>query len=159
NARTCPRTASCRPERPWTARPPRLAASAREPEAASCRSSGRDDTRADRVRGGQRDHEKHEGKRPSRIRFVQKIFCTKTLRYLRYSSCLRGPIGRCELSPHVARDLDDQLQLGFLLIDAERVAFGVAGEAALRAERELFDRHELRRLVDAPFDVVLVLER
>src|ERR1051326_2075208 len=62
-------------------------------------------------------------------------------------------------SPHLARDVEDQFELRFLLIDGERVAFGVAREAALRAERELLDRHELRGLVDPPLHVVLLLER
>src|SRR6266699_897395 len=63
------------------------------------------------------------------------------------------------LPPHLTRYLDDQFELGLFLIDGERVALGVAGEAALRAQRQLLERHEFRRFVDAPLDVVLLLER
>ena len=55
--------------------------------------------------------------------------------------------------------LDDQPQLGELLVEGERVALDGGGEAALRGEAELVERDVLRGLVDPALEGVLVLER
>ena len=68
-----------------------------------------------------------------------------------------GSAGR--LSPRPRGGLDDQPQLGDLLVERERVALDRGGEAALRGQAELVERHVLRRLVDAALELVLVLER
>src|SRR5262245_6024467 len=63
------------------------------------------------------------------------------------------------LPPHLFGDLDHFTHLGPLLRLGEHVAFLGRGEAALRAERELLERRELCRLVDAALDQVLGLQR
>src|SRR4051794_19663942 len=67
--------------------------------------------------------------------------------------------GESSLRPHLVGELDDLAHLGPLLVLREDVAFLGAGEAALRAERELLDRCEFRRLVDAALDVLDLLQR
>src|SRR5712691_8876535 len=76
----------------------------------------------------------------------------------------RNPImmiqSQCSMSaPHFARGLDDEAQLGDLLVPGQCVAVDGRGEAALRAEAELIERHEFRRLVDSPLQRILALER
>src|SRR5215472_19093232 len=66
---------------------------------------------------------------------------------------------RAMLPPHLVGDLDDHAQLRPLLLVRERVAVLGRREAALRRERELVERHEFRRRLDAPLDVILALER
>src|SRR5215471_11324622 len=64
---------------------------------------------------------------------------------------LRGP-------PHLARGLDDEAQLGDLARNVHGIAADAAGEAALRAQRQLLERRVLRRLVDASLELVFGLE-
>src|SRR4051794_36689122 len=61
-------------------------------------------------------------------------------------------------APDVRRDVDDGTDLGPLLLVGEDVALLRGGEAALRAERELLERDEGARVVDAVLDRVRVLE-
>src|SRR6266850_3814905 len=61
--------------------------------------------------------------------------------------------------PDVARDVDDPLELLPLLVFGELVAVVRARESALRREAEVLQRHILRRLVDAPLQALLALER
>src|SRR6202008_946916 len=58
------------------------------------------------------------------------------------------------LPPHPLRHLDDARELRLLLGVPERIALSRAAEAALRAQRELLDRRDLRRLVDAPGELI-----
>src|SRR5260370_11731427 len=67
------------------------------------------------------------------------------------------PVG--SLAPHLARHLDDEAELGFLFLDRQRVAVDGRGEAALRAEAELLERHVAGRLLDAALQFVLGFER
>ena len=53
-------------------------------------------------------------------------------------------------SPRPPRRLDHQLQLAALLVPGQQVAERRRGEAALRRDRQVLERHVLRRLVDAP---------
>ena len=53
---------------------------------------------------------------------------------------------RAGLAPDLVRDLDDQLELGQLLVDRQAVALLGRGEAALAGEAELVDVDVLRRL-------------
>src|SRR6185503_8566979 len=46
------------------------------------------------------------------------------------------------LAPDLARGLDAEAELGLFLLDGEVVAVVSAGEAALRADAEVFHRHE-----------------
>src|SRR5262245_42307916 len=62
------------------------------------------------------------------------------------------------LAPDLAGGLDAKPQLRALLFLGEVVAVVGAGEAALRADAEVLERHELRSLLDAPFQDVLGLE-
>src|SRR5438105_5033859 len=63
---------------------------------------------------------------------------------------------QCSMSaPHFAGGLDDETQLGDLFVPGQRVAVDGRGEAALRAEAELLERHVFRRLVDPPLQLVL----
>src|SRR6266508_5428923 len=55
--------------------------------------------------------------------------------------------------PDLPGGLDDQAQLGDLLVVAEHVALDGGGEAALRREAELLERDELGGVVDAPLEV------
>src|SRR5262249_12929727 len=61
-------------------------------------------------------------------------------------------------APDLLRRLHHQPHLGGLLVAGELVARNRGGEAALRREAELVHVHELRRLLDAPLEHVLVLE-
>src|SRR5881409_2232365 len=63
------------------------------------------------------------------------------------------------LSPHVARDLDDALELAPLLVLGQRVAVVRAGEAALRRQPQALERHVLGRFVDPAPQRVRRLER
>src|SRR5262249_289379 len=60
--------------------------------------------------------------------------------------------------PHLARGLDDQRELAALVLDGERVAGEIAGEAALRAQTQALERHAARRFVDAALEGVLGLK-
>jgi hypothetical protein len=51
------------------------------------------------------------------------------------------------LPPHLGGDLDGEAQLGPLLVLTEDVAFLGGSEAALRRQRQLFQRREFRRFV------------
>src|SRR5208337_1100589 len=53
-------------------------------------------------------------------------------------------------APYIVRYFHDQSQLGFFILDRQRISAYCAGEAALRRDSEIFEWHELRRLVDAP---------
>src|SRR5215469_9429444 len=61
-------------------------------------------------------------------------------------------------SPHLAGYRGHEIELAALIINRDEVAEGARGEAALRAERQLLQRHVAGRLVDAAQQVVLVLE-
>src|SRR5215467_3944656 len=79
-----------------------------------------------------------------------------------HSEALRGPadcsdaiqtslsaeVGFAYSAPDLVGERDDLGELGPLLVGGEQVALFRAGEAALRAKRELVKRKELRRLVD-----------
>ena len=58
------------------------------------------------------------------------------------------------LTPHLPRRLGDQFELALLVVGAEQIADDVGGEAALRADRKLIERNELRRLVDPALEPV-----
>src|SRR5215467_1002726 len=62
------------------------------------------------------------------------------------------------LPPDVLGNLDDQFELGNFLLVAEHVALDRGGEAALRRQAQLVQRHELRRLVDPALDRVRVFQ-
>src|SRR3569623_1160063 len=61
-------------------------------------------------------------------------------------------------APNHLRHLDDHPQLRPLLVLGERVALLGRGKAALRRQRQLLERRELRRLVDPALVRVLGLE-
>src|SRR5207248_10794211 len=52
----------------------------------------------------------------------------------------------------------DDFELAPLIVLAQEIANDVGGEAALRANGELVERDELRRLVDAPLERIDALE-
>src|SRR5437762_8460253 len=64
-----------------------------------------------------------------------------------------------QLSPGAPCRIRDELQLAALLVPTQQVALLDRGEATLRADRQIFHRHVLRRFVDAPQQVVLFLQR
>src|SRR5580700_6943296 len=70
--------------------------------------------------------------------------------------------GVAELVASVAPDLlgglDDEAELGHLLVVGQRVALGGRGEAALAGQADLVQRHVLGRFVDAAFEIVLGLQ-
>ena len=57
-------------------------------------------------------------------------------------------------APHFVGDFHNQPQLFELAFDRHRLAADAAGEAALRAQRELLDVDEFRRFIDAALDLV-----
>src|SRR5689334_1385445 len=61
------------------------------------------------------------------------------------------------LSPNLGGDLHDARELRLLLGMPERIALDRAGEAALRAERQLLERRMARRLLDLPQQLALLL--
>src|SRR4029453_18385816 len=61
-------------------------------------------------------------------------------------------------SPHLAGGLNDQPQLGSLLLVGQRVAVHGGGEAALRGQAQLLQGYVGGCLVDAPPEVVLALQ-
>src|SRR5215472_10575946 len=67
-------------------------------------------------------------------------------------------VPRPDLAPDLTRDLDDALKLVDLLLDADAVALDGRGEAALRAEGELVERHVFRGLVDPTLELVGTLQ-
>src|SRR3954465_6198458 len=68
------------------------------------------------------------------------------------------PAARRGLGPHLARGLDDERELGPLLVLGQRVALDGRGEAALAREAELLDIDVAAGLLDAALEVVLALE-
>jgi hypothetical protein len=56
------------------------------------------------------------------------------------------------LAPNLAGRFHHLFELALLLADIDAVSDDVGGEAALRADGELIERDELRRLVDAAGD-------
>src|SRR6185503_21378030 len=62
------------------------------------------------------------------------------------------------LTPDFLRDLHHQLQLALLVVLAQPVADLAGGEAALRRQAEVLEWDELRRLVDALLQGVLLLQ-
>src|SRR5262245_36174765 len=80
----------------------------------------------------------------------------------RVSSCLIKGGGRrlwpVRSAPHCAHRLDDQLELGPLLVLGEDVALLGGGEAALGTQAELLEVGVLAGLVDAPRDGVPCLQ-
>src|SRR5258707_335938 len=74
---------------------------------------------------------------------------------------LRGPsrLRRPRLSPDFAGRLDDEPQLGGLLVHGECVALHRRRKTALRTQAELLERNESRRFVDPPLECVLALDR
>src|ERR1017187_4091557 len=61
-------------------------------------------------------------------------------------------------APHLCRSLHDQLQLGHLLLVAERVSLHRRGEPALRRQAQLLDRDVARGLLDPPLEQILALQ-
>src|SRR5579872_2953440 len=62
---------------------------------------------------------------------------------------------RMRSAPDFRRRLDDQLELGDLLLAGERVPLDGRGKAALWREAQLLDRHVPRRLLDPPLEQIL----
>src|SRR5258707_2608956 len=62
------------------------------------------------------------------------------------------------LPPNLVRNLNNLAHLRPLLLLGQNVAFLGRGEAALRAQRQLLQRRELRRLADAALDRILALQ-
>src|SRR5918998_2271273 len=60
--------------------------------------------------------------------------------------------------PDLLGGLDDERQLGDLLVAGQRVALHGRGEAALRGQGQLLQRHVAGGLVDAPLEVVPALQ-
>ena len=72
---------------------------------------------------------------------ITKRLLISDLRFPRRASRRRPS---AEFTPDLARRVDDQRQLGDLILDRQRVAFDGRREPALRAQAQLFERHELR---------------
>src|SRR5271163_1506220 len=62
------------------------------------------------------------------------------------------------LTPNVIGYFHDQPQFRFFIFNRQRISAGRAGEAALRRDSEILDRHELRGLVDSPLHRILVFQ-
>src|SRR6266542_6285739 len=61
-------------------------------------------------------------------------------------------------APHFLGNLHHQLQLPALVVGGDAVAEMRAREPALRGKAQVLQRHELRRRLDAPLELVLGLE-
>src|SRR5882672_4850527 len=61
-------------------------------------------------------------------------------------------------APDVPRDLERQPELAPLVVDGDLVTVVGAREPTLRAQAEVLQRHVLRRRLDAPLEIVLLLE-
>src|SRR5262249_32198782 len=61
-------------------------------------------------------------------------------------------------SPYLSGDFHDHPELCPLLLLGKDIAFLAGGEAALRRQAKLVERHEFGGLVDPPLDLVLALE-
>ena len=59
------------------------------------------------------------------------------------------------LPPHLLCGLDDQAELGDLFVVSEQVALDRGGEAALRRQAQLLQRHEAAGVLDPPLGQVL----
>src|SRR5580693_6791909 len=64
----------------------------------------------------------------------------------------------CGLPPDPLRGAHDEVELAALVIDADQVAEGTGGEAALRTDRQVLQRHVGGRLADTAHQVVRVLK-
>src|SRR5580704_567555 len=62
------------------------------------------------------------------------------------------------IAPDLLGGLDDEAELGHLLVVGQRVALGGRGEAALAGQADLVQRHVLGGFVDAALEVVLGLQ-
>jgi len=78
--------------------------------------------------------------------------------------CIDGgePGTRCgfayRLAPDAMGSFGDELQLGPLIFFGEEISFGGRGEAALRAESQIFERDVFRGFVDAMGEFVGIFE-
>src|SRR5260221_14715628 len=70
----------------------------------------------------------------------------------------RSGAGSLQPAPDFGRDLDHQLELAPLDVGGDLVAVMRAGEAPLRADAGIVERHELRPRLDSPSQRVLGLE-
>ena len=61
-------------------------------------------------------------------------------------------------TPHVVGDLDDEAELGHLVVVGELIALDGGRESALRRQAQLIERHIARRLVDPSPELILALE-
>src|SRR5258708_3107512 len=61
-------------------------------------------------------------------------------------------------SPHPRGSGRDKLELAALIVDGDQVAERAGGETALRAYREVLERHVPGRLLDSPAQLVLVFQ-
>src|SRR4051812_22231724 len=76
------------------------------------------------------------------------------------ASCRRPAlVESSSVAPYFAGDLDRQPKLRPLLILGQDIALLGRRETALRRQRELFERRELRGFVETPLDVVLLFQR
>src|SRR5438874_9241371 len=66
--------------------------------------------------------------------------------------------GGCSATPYPRGGVDDELELGPLLVLGEYVAAGDAGKAALGGEGELVEGEDAGGFLDAAHEVLLVLE-
>src|SRR5580704_8987384 len=62
------------------------------------------------------------------------------------------------IAPDLLGGLDDEAELGHLLVVGQRVAFERGGEPALAGQADLVQRNELGRLVDPPLQLILGLQ-
>src|SRR5580700_2393345 len=69
-----------------------------------------------------------------------------------------GARGRARLAPDLAGGLDDEAELGGLLVLTQHVSFHRGGEAALRGQAELVERDVPGGLVDPALEGVLALQ-
>src|SRR5580693_4506983 len=69
-----------------------------------------------------------------------------------------GARGRARLAPDLAGGLDDEAELGGLLVLTQHVSLHRGGEAALRGQAELVERDVPGGLVDPALEGVLALQ-
>ena len=80
------------------------------------------------------------------MRLMRLSFCRD---FIAMIDSTAGSAVKAKRSPHFPRGIDDQLKLLPLLVLREQIAFHRGGKAALRTERQVFQRHILARFVDS----------
>src|ERR1700683_1961027 len=93
-----------------------------------------------------------------RLRFSRASLSGAVRSRLPTWSARNGGLVHCISTPIFVRELHDHAQLRPLLLFGQDIAFFGRGEAALRRQAQLIERHVFGGLVDAALDVVFLFQ-